>query len=80
MRSEKPELEGNPDPAGEIEPSNECNVVEMQASGFQKRSIGHTSLLQPPKMSDLGSTDGRRQYAMRSSYVLHSTPGTGSYG
>ena len=52
MGAEQPKLEGDPDPADEVESFDECDVVDIQAPGLDERSIGHARLPQP-KSSDL---------------------------
>ena len=52
MGPEEPKLEGDPDPADEVEFFDERDVVDVQAPGLDERSIGHARFPQP-KSSDL---------------------------
>ena len=52
MGPEEPKLEGDPDPADEVESFDEGDVVEVQGPGLDERSNRHTRILQP-KSSDL---------------------------
>ena len=69
MGPEEPKLEGDPDPADEVESFDECDVVDVQAPGLDQRSIKHARFVQP-KSSDLCSTDDGRQHFTRSLNVL----------
>ena len=71
MRPEETELEGNPDPAVEIETLDKLQIVEIEirVPAFQKRSIGHTQHPQI-KMPDPRSADGWRQRLVRACSVL----------
>ena len=69
MGPEEPELEGNPDPAAEIEALNKPHIVEIQAPAFQKGTIRHVHLPQA-KMLDHRSTEGWRQRCICTRYVL----------
>ena len=46
MGAEEPKLEGDPDPADEVESFDECDVVDIQTPELDERSIGHARL--PP--------------------------------
>ena len=52
MGPEEPKLEGDPDPADEVESFDERDVVDVQALGLDERSIGHARL-PLPRSSDL---------------------------
>ena len=53
MGAEEPKLEGDPDPADEVESFDECDVVDVQAPGLDERSIRHTRLPQPQILRSL---------------------------
>ena len=69
MASDEPELEGNPDPAVEIEALDEPRVAEVQAPAFQKGPIRHARLPQAG-MPDHGSAAGQRQRLICARSVL----------